>query len=89
MLKIKAYAYAIGTALVAFGLAIMRIIFLKQSRNRYRESSKTYKAQLDQEVAINEAESEIGQEFSHRAEESKRDLKEGKMPANIRDRNGY
>lgn len=75
-----------GIAFVAlFGIVKIQ----SEQKQSLRRKNKTLNAQIDQANAIAEAESELDQTFSHRAEEAQRDIKAGKMPENIKRRNEY
>jgi uncharacterized protein YjcR len=85
----KAYAYAIGAAIVGFGLLILRNMMLKGQRDKARDNAKTYKAQAEQAQAIQKVDAEIELEYSDLEREAKKAIKNGEMPSNIRNRNSY
>jgi uncharacterized protein YjcR len=87
--KFKAYAYAIGAAIVGFGLLILRNMMLKGQRDKARDNAKTYKAQAEQAQAIQKVDAEIELEYSDLEREAKKAIKNGEMPSNIRNRNSY
>ena len=83
--KIKDYALAIVGAIA--GLLYLLLKIVSGQRDRYKRDAKVAEAtvkQRDQEMA---SDNEVDQEFSHRAEETKRDLDEGTVPDILRDPN--
>ena len=80
--KIKQYALAIGGAIIGVLYLLLKISGLQ--RNKARREAKAYKAQVKQREAEMKSDNEVDQEFSHRAEEARRDLDEGRIPDIIR-----
>ena len=83
--KIKDYALAAGAALIGVLYLLLRIV--GGQRDRYKRDAEVAEAtvkQRDQEI---KSDNEVDQEFSHRAQETKRDLDEGTVPDILRDPN--
>jgi len=83
--KIKQYALAIGGAIIGVLYLLLRIVGMQ--RNKARREAEAYKAQVKQREAEMKSDNEVDQEFSHRAEEARKDLDEGTVPRILRDPN--
>lgn len=80
LIKSKAVAY--GAAIFAFIAMVVSVLFVRGSR--WKKIAKQNKRQLDFEREVEESESEIEQEFSHRAEEANKDLENEVIPDHLR-----
>jgi hypothetical protein len=79
---LKTNIWAILTAVGAFLLTWIK--FLTIRNQGLKRKVKRAERQLEFEREINESEAEIEQDFSHRAEEAKKDLDEGNIPDHLR-----
>ena len=84
---LKSKLILIGGGIIAFLLAALKVLSLQNKRNKRRaeQAEKTLKFKED----VDTIDAEIDQEFSHRAEEAKQDVKAGKIPRNLRDPNDF
>ena len=85
--KLKLYAF--GALLLTVLGFFVRLKVVTRQRDRARERAKGEAARADQAEDIAAADAEIENEFSDLERESKRDIQDGKMPGNIRDRNKH
>ena len=71
--------------IIAFLLAALKVLSMQNKRNKRRaeQAEKTLKFKKD----VDTLDAEIDQDFSHRAEEAKRD--KTKVPRNLRDPNKF
>lgn len=84
MLNLKAKLIALG-ALLLSGLAfILRFQQVKSQRDRAKEAAAKYKAWSERQTENMEADAEIEQKFSHRADEATKALKNDEIPAHLR-----
>ena len=88
-LSIQTKLYAAGTFLLAVLAFFVRLKVVTKQRDKARERAKGEAARADQAEMIAEVEAEIDNEFSDLERESKRDIEDGKMPSNIRNRNKF
>ena len=77
--------WAIAAGIVAALVAYLKIV--TEQRNRARAKAKAEAARADQAEDIAAADEEIEHKYSDLQRESDRDIKAGKMPDNIRNRN--
>lgn len=89
LLSIKAKLLGFGALLLTIAAFFFRFQQVKDQRDRARESHKKEKARANQAEKINEVEDQLDQEYSDLKRESERDIKNGEMPTNIRDRNDF
>ena len=84
---LKGKLILIGGAVITFLLGVIKFQSVQNKRNKKRavQAEKTLKFKEDVDTIDNE----IDQEFSHRAEEAKQDVKEGKVPRNLSDPNDF
>ena len=82
---IKGKLLAIGGAIIASLLAVIKFQSIRNSRIKNERDSAI--ADLTFKEDVIESDAEIDQEFSHRAEEAKRD--KTKVPRNLRDPNDF
>jgi len=82
---IKSKLLLIGGGIIAALLVALKILTLQNKRNKRRavRAEKTLEFRED----VIESDAEIDQEFSHRAEEAKRD--KTKVPRNLSDPNKF
>ncbi len=83
--KIKQYAIAIGGAIIGVLYLLLKIVGMQ--RDKAKRNAEAYKAQVKQREAEMKSDDEVDQEFSHRAQEARRDLDEGNVPDILRDPN--
>lgn len=79
---IKAKLLAVGGAIVAFLLGIIK--FLSFRNATLKKQRDQFKADLDFKEDVDELDEEISQTFSHRAEEAREALDEGNIPEHLR-----
>ena len=79
---IKAKLYAILAGIGGFLLLALKVI-LGQNR-RLRKENEQLEADIDFREDVDEADAEISQEFSHRAEEAKEALENDEIPEHLR-----
>jgi len=84
---IKAKLYAIAAAFVAGLLAFLKIVMMQ--RDAAREDARRAKKHMTEVKDIRKAEKEINAETKVAKKKAVEDIKDGKMPDNIRDRNSY
>jgi len=82
---IKGKLLAIGGAIIASLLAVIKFQSIRNSRIKNERDSAI--ADLTFKEDVIESDAEIDQEFSHRATEAKRD--KTKVPRNLRDPNDF
>ena len=82
---IRKYAQLIGAAIIGVLYLLLKIV--SGQRDKAKRDAKAYKAQVKQREAEMKSDNEVDQEFSHRAEEARRDLDEGRIPDILRDPN--
>ncbi len=87
--SIQLKLYAAGALLLTVVGFFIRLKVVTSQRDRARERARGEAARADQAEDIAEADAEIENEFSDLERESKRDIKDGKMPGNIRDRSKF
>lgn len=86
-LWIKARAVAIGAAVGALLFAAFKILIVQ--RNSARDDARRFRATVELQKRVSEADSEIDAEFSHRAAEANKDKRDGKVPDNLSDPNDF
>ena len=89
MQRLTAKLYGALAIVLAFLAAIFRFRQVKEQRDKARQRADNAEAQIDEANKVNEAESELDNEFSDLERESKHDQANGDMPSHIRDRNDY
>ena len=88
-LSIQTKLYAAGAFLLTVLALFLRLKVVTEQRDNARKRAKGEAARADQAEMIAEVEAEIDNEFSDLEREAKRDIEDGKMPGNIRDRNKF
>ena len=78
---LKAKLYAAGIAILAFLLGIIK--FLSARNKSLKEEVKAANSQLQYREKVDTIDEEIEQEFSHRAEEARRDVEKGDIPSHL------
>ena len=84
---IRAKLYAIGAAFLLMLLATLKVLTLQ--RNAAREDAKRAKKHMTEVQDIRKAEKKINTETKQVKKKAVEDIKDGKMPDNIRDRNTF
>ena len=84
---LKAKLYAIGAAFVLGLLALLKIVTLQ--RDAAREDARRAKKHVTEIKDIRTAEKEINAETKKVKKKAVKDIKDGKMPDNIRNRNDF
>lgn len=84
---IKAKLYAIGAAIGLAFLAAFKIVLLQ--RNAAREDARRAKKHMNEVKDIRVAEKAINVKAKEVKKKAVEDIKNGKMPDNIRDRNTF
>lgn len=79
---LKGKLLAIGGVIIAILLGLVK--FLTYRNNSLKQEVKSAKKQLQFKEKVDIIEEEIEQEYSHRAEEARRDLDEGNIPEHLR-----
>lgn len=87
--RIGAKLYGALALVLTFLAAILRFRQVKEQRDKARQRAANAEAQIGEANKVNEAESELDQEFSDLERESKNAQKDGEIPAHIRDRNDF
>ena len=84
---LKGKLILIGGAVITFLLGVIKFQSVQNKRNKKRavQAEKTLKFKED----VDTIDEEIDQEFSHRAEEAKQDVEDGKVPRNLSDPNDF
>ena len=78
----KAKLYAIGAAVLGVLLGVIKLL---GSRNRQLERiNDQLQADIEFKNDVEEADAEIRQEFSHRADEARKDLENDEIPEHLR-----
>lgn len=88
-LTIKAKLIAAGAGLMAILAFVLRLKIVTAQRDKARVKAKTAEKAAKQAHDVIESDTEIEVEFSDLERESKRDIENGKMPDNIRNRNEF
>jgi len=78
---LKSKIAAIGAGIIAVLLATIK--FLSMRNKSLKKQVKTVKADLKFREETDSMDSEIEQEFSHRAEEAQKDLDDDKIPDHL------
>lgn len=79
--SLKTKIYAIGAGIIGFLLFLVK--FLAGRNKALKEEVKAAESQLQFRKDIDIIDAEIGQEFSHRAEEARRDVENGDIPDHL------
>jgi len=79
-LKVK--LYAIGAALIGALFAIIKVLNVRNRQMKRERDQAEADLKFRNEVA--EEDSEIRQEFSHRADEAKKDIENDEIPEHLR-----
>lgn len=82
---IKSKLILIGGGIIVFLLAALKVLSFQNKRNKKR--AERAEATLEFREDVIDSDNEIDQEFSHRAEEAKRD--KTKVPRNLSDPNKF
>lgn len=82
MYSLKVKLYAIITAIGVFLLGMIK--FLSVRNKSLKKQNKQLEADVAFQNEVNESEAELRQEFSHRADEAKRDIENGEIPSHLR-----
>jgi predicted negative regulator of RcsB-dependent stress response len=82
LLNLKSKLLAIGAGIVAFLLGVIK--FLSWRNKSLKKEANQAKADLKFREDIDTIDAEIEQEFSHRAEEARKDLDEDRIPDHLR-----
>ena len=83
LLNLKAKLIAAGAALLAIFGFLVRLKIVTSQRDKAKHKAEQYKAWTERQTETAEIESELEQEFSHRAQEANEDVKEGKVPDHL------
>lgn len=76
--------------ITAIGVSLLAVIKVLLSRNKHlKKENKQLEADIGFREGVDEADSEIEQEFSHRADEANRDIDDGEIPDNLRNPNSW
>lgn len=80
LLKTKLWAFVAGAFAILLGLLKIKSLQAKSWKNKAKQAKKdlNYRDRLDT------LDSELEQDFSHRAEEAKKDLDSGEIPDHLR-----
>ncbi len=74
--------YAYGAAVIAVLLAVIK--FLLSRNKNLKEEIRLAKKQIEFRAEVDDLDTEIDQEFSHRAEEAMRALADNRIPDHLR-----
>ncbi len=74
--------YAYGAAVIAVLLAVIK--FLLSRNKNLKEEIRLAKKQIEFRAEVDDLDTEIDQEFSHRAEEARRALADNRIPDHLR-----
>lgn len=83
----RAKLYAIGAAVIAAFLAAFKIVLMQ--RDAARKDAKRAKKHMTEVKKIRRTEKAIARDTREAKEQAVKDIKNGKIPANIRDRNSF
>ena len=83
----RAKLAAIGAAVGLFLLGFIKVLVLQ--RDAAREDARRAKKHLDEGKKIKRAEQAIKRDMREAKEKAVKDIKDGKVPDNIRDRNNF
>ncbi len=86
LLNLKSKVIAASAAIIVFLLGVVKLFLHRNSQLKQRV--KKAEGQLKQSREQARLDAEIEQEFSHRAEEARRDLDEGNIPDHLRNPRG-
>ena len=86
-LTIKAKLFALGATVLTVAAFFLRLKIVTAQRDKARKRADAEAARADQAEDIAKADAEIETKYSDLERESKRDIKSGRMPSNIRNRN--
>lgn len=76
--------------ITAIGVSLLAVIKVLLSRNKHlKKENKQLEADIEFREGVDEADSEIEQEFSHRADEANRHIDDGEIPDNLRNPNSW
>ena len=78
---LKSKALAIGAGIIAVLLGLVK--FLSARNKSLKEEVKAANSQLQYREKVDTIDEEIEQEFSHRAEEARRDVESGDIPDHL------
>jgi hypothetical protein len=84
---LRAKLYAIGAAALLGLLAFLKIVILQ--RDAAKEDARRAKKHMTEVVDIRKAEKAINKETADIKKKAVKDIKDGKMPDNIRNRNDF
>ncbi len=84
---IRAKLYAIGAAVVLAFLAAFKVVVMQ--RDAAREDARRAKKHLTEAKKIQRADKAIKRDMREAKEKAVKDIKDGKIPDNIRDRNSF
>lgn len=84
LLSLKAKLWAIGGAIIASLLLVVKLLLTQNSKLRKRAEAVESQLKFNKRQAKLDA--EVEQEFSHRAEEARRDLDNDEIPEHLRNR---
>lgn len=79
---LKSKSLAIGLGILAFMAGLLKI--QSERARSWKDKAKNAESQLEFRDDVIESENEIDQEFSHRADEARKDLDEGNIPEHLR-----
>ena len=89
LLNLKAKLIAAG-ALLATALGfLVRLKIVTSQRDKAKHKAEQYKAWSERQEETATKDSELEQEFSHRAQEANEDVKEGKVPDHLSNPNDF
>jgi len=67
----------------------LRLRMVTAQRDKARQKAAAAASEAKFHKKLDESHTEIDQEFSHRAEEAAKDIKDGKIPRNLSNPNDY
>ena len=79
---LKTKIYAIGAAIIGVLFALIKVLGV--SNRQLKRENKQLEADIKFKDEVNEADSEIRQEFSHRADEAQKDIENDEIPDHLR-----
>lgn len=80
---LKMKIYAIGAAIIAVLIGVIK--FLSARNKSLKEEVKAANSQLQYREKVDTIDAEIEQDFSHRAEEARKDVESGEIPDHLAD----
>lgn len=87
--SLRARLYAIGALALSAIAFFLRFKMVKHQRDKARVAQRRAEAQVKENEANRKSDAEIYAEYSDIERLADEDLKSGKMPENIKDRNRY